>query len=74
MGVMATSDADVLERTFLVGQLALFVGHMGVSNWWDLKTILEEYLWVGWACDSGGLYVWNMLVEHGIGAGGAAIW
>ncbi|ETI21458.1 hypothetical protein G647_07805 [Cladophialophora carrionii CBS 160.54] len=66
MGVMATSDADILERAFLVRQLALFLGHMRISSWADLKSILEDYLWVGWTCDSGGMYVWSMLVEHGM--------
>jgi hypothetical protein len=65
IGAMATSDADIQERTFFVGQLALSVAHMRISTWHELKMILEEYLWVGWGCDSGGMVIWNMIGEHG---------
>ncbi|KIW64491.1 hypothetical protein PV04_09420 [Phialophora macrospora] len=70
MGAMATSDAEIQERTFLVEQLARFLGHMHISNWRDLKMILEEYLWVDWGCDLGGMVVWSMLGAHGNHGGG----
>ncbi|OAP62863.1 hypothetical protein AYL99_02090 [Fonsecaea erecta] len=71
MGVMATSDSQAEEeRVFFLNTLRTYLSGSGISSWAQLKSILEAYLWVDWACDMGGLAVWEMLstiCAHGHG-------
>ncbi|KIY03991.1 uncharacterized protein Z520_00683 [Fonsecaea multimorphosa CBS 102226] len=65
MGTMATSDSpdEAHERAFFLDSLRSFVGGSAsnISSWTQLKSVLEAYLWADWACDAGGLAVWEML-------------
>ncbi|KIW10090.1 hypothetical protein PV08_11050 [Exophiala spinifera] len=61
MGVMATSDKDVLERSFFVERLASLSNEMGFLSWQDFDNVLKVYYWVEWGCQAGGLEVWRMI-------------
>ena len=64
IGALATSDVDTQERSFFVEQLAVLSREVGITSWAGCQIILEEYTWVDWGCNTGGIAVWRMVSKH----------
>ncbi|RAO71416.1 uncharacterized protein BHQ10_007428 [Talaromyces amestolkiae] len=57
LGGVAASGID--ERAWFVSTLRDIAPLMGLSSWHQVKTTLDQILWLGSACDSAGRALWD---------------
>ncbi|KIV80117.1 hypothetical protein PV11_07640 [Exophiala sideris] len=63
-GMAATSRAD---ESYFVAMLKMLFSRLGVANFAQLKEVLQKYIWLSKACDSGALVLANQVEPAAFG-------
>ncbi|KAJ9609631.1 hypothetical protein H2200_005959 [Cladophialophora chaetospira] len=65
IGAMACSPTEEDRRQFFLECLVSYTAAVPVASWFQLKGILQRFLWLDRACDTGGQAIWEMLPSFG---------
>ncbi|KAK4945454.1 hypothetical protein LTR10_015349 [Elasticomyces elasticus] len=65
IGGMATSNSE--NGSYFVAKLKLLFSRLGVPNFAQLKEVLQRYIWLSSACDSGALALANQVEPAAFG-------
>ena len=69
VGAMACHSSNGAKREFFLESLRSYASVLRIDSWLQLKSVLQDHLWIDRACDDGGIAVWNMASHSQIGEG-----